>query len=75
MQPRNTKAKIRIVSTRISSEEWEALCETMKCLKVDNVSDLIREGLKRVAAPLALFETTSAEGGAAQVHASHGSGS
>ena len=54
----NTQAKKQIVSMRISAEERETLNDMMKYLKVDRVSDLMREALKQISASLDICRTS-----------------
>lgn len=54
MQERDVK--LHIVSTRISTEELETLCEMKKYLELDSVSDLVRVALQRLSRNLDFFD-------------------
>ena len=62
MRERNPEAKNRIVSARVSAEEWDILCQTMEHLAVDNISDLMRVALKRLTGTSTLFDGAPAGG-------------
>lgn len=54
--------KRHIISLRVSTEEWDALQETMKGLQLKRVSDLMREGFKQLLAPSGSLQEMAAEG-------------
>ena len=58
----NKRIKRHIISMRISAEEWNSLHETMKCLQVQRVSDVMREAFKLIVAPASSFATAATEG-------------
>jgi hypothetical protein len=61
MKRSEQRIKNHIISMRISSEEWASLHETMKCLELQRVSDLMREAFKLVMTPASSFEPTTTE--------------
>jgi hypothetical protein len=62
MKRNNQRVKRHIISMRISAEEWNSLHETMKCLQVQRVSDLMREAFKLVLSTTPSYETAVTEG-------------
>jgi len=61
MQERNYDVKVHIVSTRISREELETLCEMKKYLELDSVSDLVRVALQRLSQTLGFSDEDAVE--------------
>lgn len=54
--------KRHIISLRVSTEEWDALQETMRGLQMKRVSDLMRAGFRELLDPSASFHGAAHEG-------------
>jgi hypothetical protein len=62
MKRSEQRVKRHIISMRISAEEWDSLHETMKCMQLRRVTDLMREAIKLVLTPGQTLENAAAEG-------------
>ena len=59
MRRNELRVKRHVISMRVSAEEFDSMCETMKSMHYRRVSDLMREAFKLLMTPPTSLETVA----------------